>query len=311
MKRFLPFLSLLFAMVLALVSCAGNGKRVFGATYMTLNNPFFGVLNNGIKEVVEARGDKLMTLDPSLDQAKQVAQIEDMIDRHVAAIFLNPVDWKGVKPALEAARKAGIPVINVDAPVFDEGLVDVIVASDNYGAGELAARDMLRRLGGNREIRVVMLEHPGTKSGQDRMQGFIDAVGDNPKVRIVARRSSEGQLEQAMPVMGEVIRSQPGIDAVFCVNDPTAMGALAALEAAKRDRGVLIYGVDGAPSAKRAIKDGKMTATAVQSPLNIGRTAARAAYAILVGEETEKKILVPVTLLDGTNVDRFGLDGWE
>jgi ribose transport system substrate-binding protein len=297
--------------LLAFFSCAGNGRKIFGATYMTMNNPFFGILNNGIKEVVEARGDKLVTLDPSLDQSKQIAQVEDMISQGVAAIFLNPVDWKGVKPALDAAKKAGIPVINVDAPVYDEELVAVIVASDNYNAGVLSARDLLRRLKDKAVINVVSLEHPGTKSGIDRIRGFIDVIKDNPKVHIVASQSSEGQLEQAMPVMEKIIRSQPVIDAVMCVNDPTAMGAVAAFEAVKSGKNVLIYGVDGAPIAKKAIMDGKMTATAVQSPLNIGRTAAAAAYKILAGQKSEKKILVPVELMDAMNADRFGLDEWE
>lgn len=77
----------------------------FGATYMTMNNPFFVALNDGIKKVVEANGDSLVTLDPALDQNKQISQIEDLIAQKVDAIFLNPVDWKGVKPALDEAKK--------------------------------------------------------------------------------------------------------------------------------------------------------------------------------------------------------------
>ncbi|MFA7129133.1 MAG: substrate-binding domain-containing protein, partial [Sphaerochaeta sp.] len=116
---------------------ADDGHFLFGATYMTMNNPFFVYLNDGIKGIVEAKGDKLVAYDPALDQAKQIAQIEDMIAQGVDAIFLNPVDWQGVRPALDAAKAAGIPIINVDAPVFDEDLVDCIVASNNYNAGVL------------------------------------------------------------------------------------------------------------------------------------------------------------------------------
>lgn len=66
----------------------------FGATYMTMNNPFFIALNDGIKSVVEANGDSLVALDPALDLNKQISQIEDLIAQKVDAIFLNPVDWK-------------------------------------------------------------------------------------------------------------------------------------------------------------------------------------------------------------------------
>lgn len=282
---------------------------VFGATYMTMNNPFFIALNDGIKEIAEARGDKVIALDPALDQTKQIAQIEDLIAQGVDAIFLNPVDWKGVRPALEMAKKAGIPVINVDAPVFDLELVDAVVASNNYNAGVIVAQDVIKRLGEN--AKVVLLEHPTAKSAIDRTQSFVDTTKDMPGIEIVARQSSNGQLETAMPVMENIIQAQPRIDVVMGLNDPTAMGALAALQAAGRADGVLIYGVDGAPDAKQMVKEGKITATAAQSPMGIGRTAAQLAYDILDGKTVQKETLVPVTLIDASNVDSFGLDGWQ
>lgn len=280
----------------------------FGATYMTMNNPFFIALNDGIKAVVEANGDTLVALDPALDQNKQISQIEDLIAQKVDAIFLNPVDWKGIKPALDAAKKAGIPIINVDAPVFDEDLVDCIVASDNYNAGVLVAQDVMKKL---KSANVVLLEHPTAKSAIDRTKSFEDTVKDKPEYKIVAKQSSNGQLEQAMPVMENIIQAQKKIDVVMGLNDPTALGALAALQAANRDKDVLIYGVDGAPDAKKMVKEGKITGTAAQSPKGIGKTAADTIYKILNGEKVEKLILVPVTLITKDNVDQFGVDGWQ
>lgn len=282
--------------------------RKFGATYMTMNNPFFVALNDGIKSVVEANGDSLVALDPALDLNKQISQIEDLIAQKVDAIFLNPVDWKGIKPALEAAKKAGIPIINVDAPVFDEDLVDCIVASDNYGAGVLVAEDVMKRLD---SAKVVLLEHPTAKSAIDRTQAFKDMVADKPQYEIVASQSSEGQLEQAMPVMENILQAQKEIDVVYALNDPTAMGALAALQAANRDKDVLVYGVDGAPEAKLMVKEGKITGTAAQSPKGIGTTAAEVCYRLLAGETVDKHIYVPVTLITIDNVDEFGTDGWQ
>jgi ribose transport system substrate-binding protein len=287
----------------------GDGHYLFGATYMTMNNPFFVYLNDSIKSNVEANGDKLIAFDPALDQAKQISQIEDMIAQGVDAIILNPVDWQGVRPALDACKQAGIPVINVDAPVYDTDLVNCIVSSDNYSAGVLVAKDVMKRLpdGG----KVVLLEHPTAKSAIDRTQSFVDTVKGHPEYQIVARQASMGQIEQAMPVMENIIQAQPQIDVVMCLNDPTAMGALAALEAAHRTNGVLIYGVDGSPDAKEMVKEGRITATAAQSPIGIGREAAAAAYKILNGEKVEHKILVPIQLIDSTNIDDFGTDGWQ
>jgi len=304
-----PMMKAVTCVALALASgmCFGAGKK-FGATYMTLNNPFFIALNDGIKAVTDKSGDKLITLDPALDQAKQIAEIEDLIAQKVDAIFLNPVDWKGVRPALEAAKAAGIPVINVDAPVFDTALVATVVASDNYKAGVLVAQDVMKRM---KSANVVLLEHPTAKSAIDRTQSFVDTIKGHDGYKIVARQSSMGQLEQAMPVMENIIQAQAKIDVVMGLNDPTAMGALAALRSANRENGVLIYGVDGAPDAKKMIQEGKMTATAAQSPKGIGKLAAESAYKILAHQQVPALQLVPVFLIDKTNVAKFGVAGWQ
>ena len=107
------------------------GQQRFGATYMTMNNPFFEVINNEIKKAVEANGDVLITLDPILDVDKQNEQILDLIDQRVDAIFVNPIDAKKIEIGLKAAKKAKIPVIVVDAPIYDESLVNCSIASNN------------------------------------------------------------------------------------------------------------------------------------------------------------------------------------
>lgn len=280
----------------------------FGATYMTLNNPFFVALNNGIKDVVEANGDILIALDPALDSEKQIDQINDLIAQNVDAIFVNPADWKAIKPALLKAKEAGIPIINVDSPVFDVELVDCIISSDNYKTGVICAKDMMSKLD---SAKIVILEHPTAKSAIDRTQGFKDAIKDFEQYEIVASRSSEGQLEQAMPVMREIIQSIPEFQVVMALNDPTAMGAIAALQEAGRENDVLIYGVDGAPEAKQMIYDGKMTASAAQSPMTIGMTAANVAYDILAGNEIESEIFVDVFFIDENNVMEYGTIDWQ
>ena len=307
MKKLFVLL-LAVSLIIGSVCAAGAQGKRFAATYMTLNNPFFGVMDDAIRKAVEANGDTLVTLDPALDPVKQISQIEDIVAQGVDAIFLNPVDWQAVAPGLMAAHEAGIPIINVDAAVYDEDYVACIVASDNLAAGLVCAEDMLKRLpkGG----KAVILGHPTTKTGIDRIANFKATIEKHPEFQIVAEDSSEGQLEIAMPKMENIIQAHPDMNVVMCVNDPTARGVIQALKAANM-KGVLIYGVDGSPDAKKAIKEGDMTGTAAQSPINIGKIGVEMAYKILAGEKVEKHIPVPVQLITIENVDSFGVDGWQ
>ena len=106
-------------------------RRKLGAVYMTLNNPFYEVIDEEIRTVVENHGDVLISRDPALSVEKQLEEIQNLIDAGVELIFINPVDWTEVEPALELARAAKIPVIAIDTNVEDDTLVNCTVVSDN------------------------------------------------------------------------------------------------------------------------------------------------------------------------------------
>ncbi|NLX64273.1 MAG: sugar ABC transporter substrate-binding protein [Clostridiaceae bacterium] len=286
----------------------GNSPRKFGATYMTMNNPYFPILNGGINEVVEANGDYLITRDPAQDQEKQNSQIYDMIKEGVDAIFINPVDWKNVKPALIACKEANIPVFNVDTMVYDMEYVVSIIASDNYNAGVQCAIDMMSKLD---SADIVILDQPIINSITQRIQGFKDTIKGNDNYRVIIQRAAGGELEIAMEVMNSIIESGVSFDVVMGGNDPTALGAVAALESHHMTGDILIYGVDGSPDGKMMIKEGYLEGTSAQYPREMGKIAAEVAYAYLNGEKVERNIVVPVKLITRDNLHEFTIDGWQ
>lgn len=285
-----------------------DNKLRIGATYMTMNNPFYSVIDEELRLMVESRGDILLTRDPALNQAKQNEQIHELLAGGIDLLVINPVDFRQIRPALEEAQKADVPVVIVDSQVSDPALVTCTIASDNYGAGVMCAEHLMRT---RDAARIALLDHPTAQSAVDRIQGFCDTIADKPQYQIVGRASSDGQLELAMPALGKLLDTDPSIDVVMALNDPTALGAMAALEEHGLLDRTLVYGVDGAPEAKNMIYEGVMTATVAQSPIQIGQTTAQVAYQILSGEAYETEIIVPVELVTKENVDQFGADGWQ
>lgn len=285
-----------------------SSHKVFGVTYMTMNNPFYEVINNEIQKVVEENGDYLMTLDPAMDVDKQNQQIYSFIKKRVDGIFINPIDSQKIKPALEAAKKANIPVIIVDAPVLDEQLVNCTIVSDNYDAGVQCAKDMMKRM---EQANIVLLKHTTVKSAKDRIDGFLDTISSYPQYRIVNEGECEGQLELAMPLMEKMITQTDQIDVVMALNDPSALGALAALENQdKKDK--LVYGIDGTPDLKSLISKSDMIAgTVAQSPISLGKIAVKQMYKIMAGEKIESQIKIPVTLICKDNISSYDVKGWQ
>ncbi|MBQ9496708.1 MAG: sugar ABC transporter substrate-binding protein [Selenomonadaceae bacterium] len=282
-------------------------RRKLGAVYMTLNNPFYEVIDEEIRTVVENHGDVLISRDPALSVERQVEEIRELIASGVELIFINPVDWTKVEPALELAHAAKIPVIAIDTNVEDDSLVACTVVSDNYTAGVQCAEHLLKNSSGGK---IALLKHSQARSSIDRIQGFRDKISANKNFQVIAESECLGQLEVAMPAMEKMIRAHPEINIVMALNDPAALGALAALQNINR-RDVKVYGVDGVPETKEMIFSRRMTATAGQSPRQIGRLAADQAYKILAGESVEKIIKLPTKLLSAENISAADLESWD
>ena len=185
--------------------------RKFGATYMTMNNPYFQDMNAQIEEIVEANGDILIYRDPAQDQKKQNEQIMDMLEEGITALFLNPVNWETVRPALIACKEADVPVFVIDTLVYDDKYVAFSIVSDNYDAGVQCAKDMMKK---KYAAKILILDSPGTKSIEDRVQGFVDTIEERDSYEIVKREHGMGELEVSMDVTQEVLRD--GVEFVSC-----------------------------------------------------------------------------------------------
>lgn len=288
----------------------GDSKKqyVFGYTSMTQNNPFFQVLEEAIRKEVEARGDKLITMNPAMDVELQINQIEDLISQGIDAIFLNPVDWEGIRPALVMLKDAGIPIINYDTEVKDFDYVTAYVGSDNKNAGRVAGEDLVKRFpdGGN----IVILDSPTMNSINDRIAGFMEAI-EGKNFTVVAQQDAKGDLETALGITEDILQAHSDIIAIMGGNDPTGLGALAAVKAANRTE-IAIYGVDGSPDAKAAIAEGSsFVGTGAQSPIQIGVKSVEVAYKVLNNEPFEKRTPVETFLINRENVHEYGIDGWQ
>jgi len=276
--------------------------RLFGVTFQTMNNPFFVELNAGLKQVVEAHGDRLVTLDAQWNSLKQRNDISDLILQNAAGIFINPVNWEGIKGSLLQAKPKGVPCIVVDAPVKDLDLVVCQVASDNVEAGRLAARALAQA---RRPAKIVILHRSVNKACIDRVAGFREEAARYPDLEILDTQEGQGTTEGARPVMRDLLGRYPDLNAVFPINDPSALGAVSALESAGRLDKVTIVTVDGSAEGVAAIKAGKLLSTSAQFPREIGRIAAEKMYEHLDGKSVEKDIKVPVKLITRDNADSF------
>ena len=207
-----------------------------------LNANEIKAVNNEIENVVNNHGDVLYTRDPALDPKKQNEQIKDLVSLGIDVLIINPVESSSINKTLKEVKKAGIKIIVVDAPISDDQIADCTVVSDNYDAGVQCAKDMMQRFD---HARIGLLEDSKALSAVDRINGFKDTVALNENYQIVGSEDCLGQTELALPALNKIIQQGIDFDVVFCLNDPTALGALASIKENDLGHDVFIYGVDG------------------------------------------------------------------
>ena len=303
MKKILV-IALALVMIMSCTALAEGNK--IGYTCMDGTNPFFVTLEASIREVVEAHGDELVSLDPQNSNEKQISQIEDLISQGIVAMFVNPVDRDGIIAGLDKLKEAGIPMFGFDTEVADMSYLVSYAGSDNYNAGYVCGEDLVAKCpeGGN----IIVLDSPTMQSVVDRTDGFLAAI-EGKGFTVVSQIDCMGNQEQGNLNGTDALTAHPDAVAIFGGNDPTALGAYAAAEAAGSK--ALIYGVDGSPDIKALIADGKVTGTGAQSPMSIGKTIAEVYYKVEAGETVEARYPIPTFMINADNVAEFGTDGWQ
>ena len=265
-----------------------------GLSISTLNNPFFVTLRDGAEAEAKKQGIQITTIDAQNDPAKQISDIEDLIQQGVSALIINPTDSAAVVSAIESANNAGIPVITVDRSA-EGGEVVAHIASDNAAGGKMAGEFILETLGNKGKI-VELEGIPGSSAARERGEGFHSAVDGVEGVKVVAKQAADFDRAKGLTVMENILQGNKDIQAVFAHNDEMALGALEALAAAGL-KDVLVVGFDATEDAVKAVEDGRMGATVAQKPDLIGQKGVETAISVIKGEKVEEFIPVELELI--------------
>ncbi len=308
MKRFTGVqLGVLFVLMISLagLGCADPETRspetpVIGVSIMTATNPFFKLLGETIADEAAKCGYETVVVSGDYDISKQKNQVSDFIVQGVDVIVLTPINSKSIGTSIAEANEAGIPVFTADIAVLAEG-VEVVshIATDNYQAGRVAGQAMIEGVGVSGEIGI--LDFAEVESVILRTRGFIDELNEQEaatgiKLDIVSRLPGGAEKAISYRAAQDMLQAHPNLKGIFAINDPSALGAVAALEESGRQNEVVVISVDGQPEGRQAVLEGKIYGDAVQYPDKIARTTVQTIMKYVNGEEVPPEILIPTEL---------------
>ena len=298
MKTTLAKLTACFLSLAALCGCHQKedpNQIVVGVSLLNLSSEFIVMLNEAMEGKARELGVKLIVNDAQRSAERQIQQVEGFIAQKVDVIILNPCEVDASSPAVDKAKTAGIPIINLNSATRSEP--DAFVGSHDEESARLAMQHIADKLGGKGNV-LMMQGFMGQAAQLKRDQGAKEIFAMNPDLKLLASQTAEWDRAKAMSLMENWIQSYGDqIQAVFAQNDEMAMGALLAIERARLKDRIIVVGIDAIADAKQAVKDGRLDATVFQDARGQGSTAVEIAAKIARKEPFEKATYIPFEVI--------------
>lgn len=299
--------ALALATALAAPAAAKDLAKV-GISVGSLGNPFFVATIKGIEAKAKEINPQVefVNVSSDYDLNKQFTQVDNFIAAGVDILMINAVDPIAIEPAIKKAQAAGIVVGAFD--VSAKG-ADVTVMTDNVKAGAVACQYIVDHIKGKGD--VLIINGPQVSSVVDRVTGCKEVFAKHPDIKILSdNQDAKGSRDGGFSVAQSLLTRFPKVDAIFAINDPTAIGANLAAKQLGRSE-FIITAVDGAPDIEAELKSGTslIKASASQDPYAMAGEALVLANEVLNGKKPAKSVvLLEPRLITADNLAEY--QGW-
>ncbi|MDK8803548.1 ABC transporter substrate-binding protein [Dermabacter hominis] len=277
-----------------------------GLMVQDMSNPFFAAMEKGAKTAAHTLGADLNVQDAQLDLAEQYNQIDNFILQGVDLIVVSAIDSEGIVPAIKRAQNNGAIVIAVDTAA--DG-ASATVMTNAVEAGEISARYLFEQMGG--AGRLLIVDGTPLQTIRDRVAGCMNVLEEFPDIKIAGHQSSNNDRASSLTVTTDMLTSAPDVSGIWAMNDPSALGAVLAVEQAGLTDQVIVTGIDGSPEGVEELKrpGSPFIGFATQNPAEMVRQGVLAAQDIIAGKPpADPTILIPSELYTRDDIDTY--EGW-
>jgi ribose transport system substrate-binding protein len=284
-------------------SALAEGKHL---AYLTpgLDLPFWRILAKGIDDVAKSNGGSSTAYDSHNSAQTQITNAQDAIARKVDGIIISPTDSSTAPAVLSAAGRAGIPVVIADIGTSSGDYVSFII-SDNYqgayGIGQALAKAMTAKGWQTGTVGLVTISL-ARNNGKARTSGFMKAMDEAGIKQSALSQMQTYTSDETFKFVQDMITAHPDMRGLFIQTDQPTLGALRAVQAARKQNDILIAAFDGIPEFVKLIEDGSIVGSGMQQPYLMGERSAQAMLDHLGGKTPEKQILVPIEVVTGENI---------
>lgn len=280
----------------------GGTKKVVYVPGLT-GNPFYTTVGCGAKALAPKLNVKFSVQGASeFDVAKQTGVVNAVAASKPDAIMISITDPKGLIAPLKIAEKSGIKIVTVDGDLADTGVGVTNIQSNNKQGGQLAGEKMAKLMKGKGSV-LAINNRPGVPTGDDRVNGFKEAIAKYPGIKYLGVRYSDNDVTKAASFVTATAAGRRDLGGVFAAETNNTEGALTGVREAKRQGKVHIVGYDSSDPIVAALRAGKLDGAVVQYPYGEGQTGLQAAVDAIDGKKVPRTQGAPFVVATPDNVD--------
>ena len=216
------------------------------------------------------------------DYETQNRMVAEAVDAGAEALVFSAIDYENNAAAIDAAAAAGVRIVAIDSNV-DSAAVQTYIGTDNYAAGQMAAQAALDAVDGELTVGIVNYDI-SSANGQERERGARDLFEESGRAQVAARINTLAEAGRAQADTEELLRAHPDINVLLAFNEPTSVGAAAAVAAQELSDAVFLVGFDSNPATVEGLQNGSVDALIVQNPYAMGYLGVESAYRLLSGQ---------------------------
>lgn len=278
-------------------------KHKIGVAAQGLSHEFIKSLVESMQSKAKELNVDLSVMDSEDKIETQLSQVDNLISQKVDAIILNSIDLVGSGPAVDKAKAAGIPVVEVITFTKNESY-DVFVGTDPKQSGVMMGDYLAKILNGKGNV-ALLQGQIGHSAEITRGAGLKESLFDKyADIKLLTQQTANWNRDEALRITEDWLQRFPQINAIAAQNDEMAMGAIQAVQAAGR-KDIIVVGIDGIDEALKAVKDGKMGLTVLDNVTEEGKRSVEVAVGLIEGKKFDKKELVDYVPITKDEVDKY------
>lgn len=278
-----------------------SGKLIVGYSPQSMEYSYFQDVVKGMNDEITASGKdvELIVKDPQMDASEQVTGVEELVAAGATSVIVCSVDLAAMPSIVEYVKgEKNLTLISHISP-FDGA--DCYVSLEDYQFGKIGGdalgKYITANMNGEAKIAILHSKTVGENLVQ-RYQGYVDGIKENaPNVEIVAEASGYEEA-MAMEALEAILSENPDINIVVTNNDPSALGAYAALESAGMTDKVKICCIGSEQRVLEYIRDGKILYSVGDAAYETGYLLMEDAIKMANGETVEKETVINCKLID-------------